>query len=1079
MFDHVSGFPGAKDRGPTALDRAGLVFIGGRYLQPSEFNELQTLLRHQIAAVGGMVAAEGDRQSGGDAVVEVDDPDTTATVRLAEGTVYVGGLLLPVPAKDIPNVPTSGDIAIGVFLERTFIDHEDDATLLGIDEGTASYNEPGAGREIQKLTWGLSTDTITGRFVQVYLMRNGTILNQDPPPALTGVLRQLSSYDFDSNGHYIVEGCRVVALGKLGADQVFSVSAGTANISGWKRIREAAIRLPVPEEPDLETIDAEPHTYVDSGDGTAIVSVNRAPIASVTSAIVTKEITESVVRGATPGGSDVLGQSSIVEILEVTQGGTTFDPGAYGLSGDSISWANAGDEPAQASTYSVRYLYFDAVTPIEVTPTTVKVGGGVAGRTLTLSYTSKLPRIDLIGLEQSGGAVYVKGISARRGALPAKPPSGILKLAEVRNDWINLPVVTNNGTRNYTYDQQLRLFSLLEKVVRQFDRSEQQRDVQSRAAVSREGIFTDLFVSSFYRDEGEPQTAAINRGVLQLAVDQVGIRRSSVSAMLDYVEEVILSQPLSSRPMKINPYANATTMPAELVLEPPTDFWTENVTNFIDGITTELTAAPGTPPGTTTFTQEVSEEVTEAKVLREIDIEFSIDGFAANETLESMTFDGVDILPDPAPVADLDGKISGTFTIPALVPTGARLVRADGLAGSFAEALFVGEGTIETEVMQRVTLVTRAAPPPIINNITNITNVTNVVRNSGGAGEGRGRDAVDPLAQTFSLTEGRHVAGFDFWVGAVGDDNKGVRVQLCTTLNGYPTNQVLAEVFVSMAGKQVGDLIEARFAFPIYLQPAVEFCFVIMTDDPDHAVMIARQGDVDPETGQLISQPAYAIGVMFSSSNRLTWNAHQFDDIKFRMIGARFDPLTKVEEIWKGTLPQFTDMVLRGSVERPSQNTNSRYELVRATGQVIPLAEGQTIEFNEILDEEITIRAVISGTETESPIVWPGTTLIVGKIRDQGQYISRVFPIDGQTEAQVVFAQKLPAGSSLTVDMDKADDNWQPLSVTTTRDLGDGWQEPIYKITPHDAPNGGRVRIVLNGSAGSRPSIAELRAFGV
>jgi len=1078
MVQHPSGIAGANDRFDPASAWTALVYLAGRYTQPSEFNELQSRLLHQIQGVGNLVAANGDRRSGGDIIVTPNDPATTATVQLADGMIYVGGLVMPVPARTFEDVPMTGDVSIGVRVQVDYLTHEQDETLLGIDEGTESFGEAGAVRETRRLFWSIDGDGMEGDFAQVYLMRDGAVIEQGPPPALTGVLQQISGYDFDSNGHYIVEGCNVVALGKSGAEQVYSIGAGIANIRGWKRIRESALRLSVPEDPELEAVDLEPHTYIDSGDGSAVISVHLPPIASVTAATVTKEITEVITRGAVPGGSDLLGNSSIVEILSAEQSSSTFAPATYSLEGNSISWANAGAEPAQASSYSVTYLYFDAVTPDEVTETTVKVSGGAVNKPVTITYQSKKPRIDAIGLDQAGAAVYVNGVSARKNAVAPKAPSDVLKLAEVHHDWQSAPLVINNGTKNYTYDEMHRFFELLETVVQQFDRSEQRRDIQSRDSVARDGIFTDLLQNDFYRDAGELQTAAINRGVLQLAVDGVDVQTVSGTHMLEWQEEVILFQRLSTRSLRINPYANFQTMPGAMRLQPASDFWTDHVTEFTSAITREFTAAPNQPPGQTTLTEEVRETVSAAATLREIDLDFTIEGFAANETLAALLFDGIDITPDPAPVADLNGEISGTLTIPALVPTGVRLVRAEGMADSFAEALFVGEGTIETEVMRRVNLVTRAAPPPVTNiNITNITNVTqnvtNVVTRTGGAA---GRD---PLAQTFSLFQGAHIAGVNVRIGELGDPNNGVRFQLCTVINGYPTNDIIAEDFLSMQGRQVGDVLQARWDVPVYLPPAREFCFVILTDDAEHALAIARMGDVDPATGQLVSAQPYTVGTLFSSANRTAWTAHQEEDLWFELIGARFDPVQKTVDLYTGTLSAFTDLLIRGAVELPTANTTFRYELVRESGQVIRIAPEQALEFDELIDEVVILRAVMTGTASESPILWSGTTLIAGRVRSSGDYITKAWPIRGLTRANALFAQLLPPGSSVTVEMDKSDGNWVPLSVVESSDLGGGWQEPLYEIAPHDATAGGRLKITLNGGPGARPSIADIRAYGI
>ena len=281
------------------------------------------------------------------------------------------------------------------------------------------------------------------------------------------------------------------------------------------------------------------------------------------SAIVVKRVTEVVVRGPVPGGLDALQNASVLEIETVTQGATTYLGTEYALSGGQISWAPAGAEPAASSTYSVTYLYNDAVVPDAVTDTTVSVTGGVNGEPVLISYTSKLPRIDLLCLDINGLPVYVKGLSARKGARAPIEPATLLKLAEIRNTWLTKPTVINDGVHNFTYAKMARYFGRLIAMLEQFDRSEAERDILAREPVAKNGIFTDTFLDDVYRDQGAAQTAAVNRGSLQLAIDPVLIQYAGTDwVTLDFTEEILVRQDLATSGMKINPYANFTQMPA-------------------------------------------------------------------------------------------------------------------------------------------------------------------------------------------------------------------------------------------------------------------------------------------------------------------------------------------------------------------------------------------------------------------------------------------------------------------------------------------------------------------------------------
>ena len=1091
-YEHESGITGAYDRTPSAPDeRTALVFVEDRYIQGAELNELQGLAGRRIQAIGNLVAGNGNRESGAEIKVALDidpeDPDvvpTTASIILQAGKIYVDGHVLSVPAAQFDNVVIAGDVFVGVRQVVTYVGHEEDGSLVGQQPGSEAEGEPGAYRTNRTLAWALLNDGGEGQFIQVYQVRDGTVVDQTAPPAFDGSLATSALYD-RARGSYIVSGCEVTALGDDGeGNQILSIAAGAANIQGWRRTRETAFTLFQPEDPDLELVSAETLSFADGGTGTAILTVGRPPISNLISAVVTKRVSENVTRGAVPNGLDTLQEGSIVRIESVTQGATTFDPATYTLQGDEISWAPVGDEPASGSSYVVTYLYFDQVAPDAFDATTVTLSGGVTGETVLLTYNSKIPRKDILVFDINGTPSVVEGVSARKGALPPKPPEGHLKLAEIHNTWDGAPVIVNNGTRVATYEEVRAHFSLVVKLADQLNRTILEQSVPDTAAVSADGIFTDDFRSDFYRDAGVVQSAAANQGVLQLPVYQTFLQTVGGLQMLDYTEQVIISQPLATGSMKVNPYANFNPMPGLLALNPNNDFWTATETQWTSAVTREFTAAPGQSPGRSTINEEVSQSTREAEFLRQIDIDFSIEGFAPNEQLEKLLFGGRDVTPAGPLVADANGEIAGTFQIPTRVPTGTHAIRAEGAAGGFAQASFVGSGQITVEVMRQVHLVTHSAPPPVINvinQITRVTNVTNVSNRNSGSNGGNGREGGmngDPLAWTFVPPNDCFMLGFDVEIAAVGSASNGLLCQLATTLNGYPTNEILADAFIPMAGVQPGDTVQPRWSIPHYLSASEKYCIVIMTDDPDHAVKIATLGEVVPETQQLVASQPYTNGDLFSGSNRTTWVAHPKSDLKIDIVAARFNPTEKTVQLFEGEVAAITDLVVRGTAELQSDKTRFRYELERANGDVIPLAPGQAIEFDEYVSETLILRAVLSGTEYLSPVLWPGTTIVGGQLQEQADYVSRHFTIDGAIGFREIFDRWQPAGATVSAFVDAGDDDWQPLVQESARAIGGGWTEPKLALAGFSAPNGGRVKITLNGTPAARPSIARLRAYG-
>lgn len=1093
--EHISGLPAVFDRTQSApADRTEVLFAEDRYIQGAELNEMAGLAGRRFQAIGDLIAGNGNRERGAELKVALDidpgDPDaapTTASLILQAGRIYIDGHVLSVSAAQFDEVAIAGDVIVGVRRVTTYVGHEEDPSLVGLQPGSEAEGEPGAYRVHKSLEWALLNEAGDGQFIQVYQVRDGTVVDQTAPPALDGTLGTAALYD-RARGPYIVHGCEVSAHGDDGnGNQILSIAAGAANIQGWRRTRETAFTLFFAEDPDLELVSAETTGFDDASSGTAVLTVARPPIDSVVSAVVTKRVSENVTRGPVPNGLDTLQNASIVRIESVTQNATTYDPATYTLSGDEISWAPAGDEPDAGSTYVVTYLYFDQVAPDAFDATAITLSGGVTGETVLLTYQSRIPRKDLICFDINGVPRVIKGVSARKGALPPKAPEGHLKIAEVHHGWDGAPEIVNNGTRVATYEEVWAYFNLVLKLADQLNRTILEQSVPDSAAVSADGLFTDDFRGDFFRDDGVVQSAAANQGVLQLPVYETFLQTVGGLEMLDYTEEVMISQPLATGSMKVNPYANFNPMPGLLALNPNNDFWTTTETQWTSSVTREFTAAPGQSPGRSTINEEVSQSTRAAELLRRIDVDFTIEGFAPNEELQKLLWGGRDVTPAGPLAADANGQISGTFQIPARVPTGTHAIRAEGTAGGFAQASFVGQGEITVEVMRQVHLVTRSAPPPVVNviqQITQVTNVTNVtsgqVQGVGGQ-ESSGREGgmnADPLAWTFVPPVDFFMLGFDMEIAAVGSASNGLLCQLATTLNGYPTNEVLADAFVPMAGVQAGDKVRPRWSIPRYLSASEKYCVVVMTDDPDHAVRIATLGEVVPETQQLVSSQPYTNGDLFSGSNRTTWVAHPKSDPMIDVIGARFNQSEKTVQLFEGPVEAITDLVVRGTAELQSDQTRFRYELERANGDIIPLAPGQSLEFDAYVSETLKLRAVFSGTRYLSPILWPGTTIICGQVQEQADYVSKHFAIDGAIGFRELFDRWQPAGSSVSAFVDAGDDNWQPLVQESARALGGGWTEPKFSLGGFSAPNGGRVKITLNGTPAARPSIARLRAYG-
>ncbi|KFL31739.1 virulence protein [Devosia riboflavina] len=1063
MFEHPSGLPYAYARHRGQRDVQGLVFHGKRpYLETTEFNDLQDVMRNRMERMGRLIAEDGDRYRGAAIIVDRD----AGTVTLTEGEIYVAGDLMPVGAAFIEDVAMIGSVSVGVRMHRTYVTAEDDPSLLGLVAGADSEGEEGAAREIAHITWALADDGGEGEFYQVYLLQDGTALDQTPPPLLEGYLQALQLYD-RPHGHYIVKGCRVSNLGVNAGQRTFSIEEGEANIWGRKVTRHASLRHNQPEVWDIGAVPGETHAY--AGGGSHTLTLALFPLNAVTSILLTKERTVNVTRGALTNGIDALPDDSVISISSVTQGGTTYtSPADYKRTGNGVDWAAAGAEPAIGSLYSVTYRYRASVVADATTPTTITVSGGVAGGDIIVAYTYKLPRIDVLGLLPSGASTYVKGISAR--ANPVRPlvPADVLPLCEIRNDWFNEPIIVtdkiNTGVIAPTWSEFWRYVGRIDDHDRLIQQNRRKLEIDQRDPAAKRGIFVDPFTDSSFRDAGIPQNGAVGNGILQLAIEPTFYDLALPGPItLDWVEEVIIDQPLVTGCVLINPYQNFTPLPGILTLSPAVDFWTVSSTVWADDQTLEFLRGVqnwgGPLTETTVRVDRASRDEAALPFLRERSVDFVVAGFYPTEELVSLTFDGVDILPAGLDPADEDGTVRGAFTIPAGITAGSKEVIAEGSV-TRAEGVFTGQGTLVVDVMRRTTTI----------------NTWTMPASTGGSETGaQGVRSGDPQAQIFVPPAVRQLVGVDFRLCAIGAEGNAILIHQTTVENGFPTNQVEAEALVSMVGAVVGWK-SARYSVPVTTYPDRDTAFVVKTDDGDHSVSIAALGGFDAERQQAVTAHPYPIGPRLDSVNARTWTAHQKEAQTFRVVAAYYPVTTKVVELDDVDLVACSDLQIRAVAELPSSACSVLFEVERANGTVYRLQPYQVLQLPEYLTETVSVRALLTGTHTLSPVLFGQVQVVAGSIESEALYVTTAFPIEDAIRVTTAVKAALPSGSAKTLRYQVDGGAWSTSAVTATELSPDPtWVEHEHKI---EGISGDlmRIEIKLTGGPAARPRAAD---FGI
>lgn len=1038
-----------------------ILFRDGYGTQASEINELESITAAHVRGIGDAIFSDGDIIK--DAQISVDA--SSGAVTAEAGQVYLAGTVYSVSASAF-TVPLQGTFSVGIRLKETIISEAEDAGLLNPAVGSRGQGEPGAWRRRVQAVWGYDRDGGIGSFYPIYTIDDGVVRAKETPPDLDSVTQGIARYDRDSTGGgtYVCSGMTVRAADDVGGAQIYTVAEGRCRVCGYGVELLTSRRLTYAAEPALRLIDTE--AIVADGTATQRITVAHPPIRSITALRVTLEKTETVVHGSYTGCADALAETSVRSIVSVVQGSTTYTEGTdFKRTGDTVDWSPSGAEPATGSTYTVIYTYIAKdVVPSDQDFDGFSVSGAVQGSDILVSYQQALPRIDRLCITSDGAFSWIQGVASETRAKAPAVPSTMLAIASVTQTWRTKDerVVTNDGVRVIAFSDLEALTSRVDYALQEIARQRLESDVATREAGARVGIFVDPLLDDSMRDQGLEQTAAVVNGFLTLPI------RASVSGVSSDVKlpaarssssSVVLEQPLMTGEMKINPYLAFAVMPGKATLTPAVDRWTVTNTTWTSPVTKEFYRtiyAPTHPQHGSTVTSSSSSTETAGvsssaiEYLRQISIAFTCEGFGSGGKLSRVTFDGIAVTPAESGItADVSGKLSGHFTIPANVPAGVKAVVFTGAGGSTAQTTFVGQGTLET---------------------TTLRTVQSVVNTY-----------IDPLAQTFVLEEARQLSGVDLFFTAKGQS--GVRIQIRETSGGYPTRSVLAEAIVPASSITAEAAVATRILFdaPVPLSASTEYALVILCDDADTAVAIAEMGKFDSAHQQWVSAQPYTVGVLLSSSNASTWTAHQTKDIAFRLLAADFVEGTNTVPLGSAEVGAdgVSDLMLLACSETPSAATHVEYELGLPSGAVMTVAEGQTVQLSEaVASGTLSVTAKLSGDTAGSPVLWPGTQVLMGMVQTSGTYYTRSIPATGAAKAVLIYDGYVPSGATVTPEIQVDSGEWMAMTTAGTTQEGNGYVE--FKFTT--ALSGAdlvKVRLTLTGNNTSRPLVYDIRLLAV
>lgn len=321
---------------------------------------------------------------------------------------------------------------------------------------------------------------------------------------------------------------------------------------------------------------------------------------------------------------------------------------------------------------------------------------------------------------------------------------------------------------------------------------------------------------------------------------------------------------------------------------------------------------------------------------------------------------------------------------------------------------------------------------------------------------------IDPLAQTFLLTEERYITGVDLFFGTKG--GPAVTVQIRDVVNGYPGTTVLASKVLESSMVQVSENGQAAtritFADPVLLQANVEYALVVLTGSSQYRLFVARMSAKDLVTGINVARQPYAVGVLFSSSNATAWTAHQEMDLKFRLYGAKFKKEGKLYFNPLQLSKPATQLILSTSQLVP-KGCNLQWQWSPDGKDWFPLADMDVTSLGKEA-ENIYIRALLAGQEKTSPVLQPNSTGAVAMAyKSEGTYLSKLINANSPFGKITVYVDfDTPTGTSQTVEYSVDDGKtWAAFGSEVSRRSLDTFTQYKYEKTLAAQADSVRIRI--------------------
>lgn len=1054
-----------------------LLAVAGRPYQSREVNEVQSLFFDHLERVARTKLKDGIVR-GCDLIY-----NGKTSVKITEGQLFIGGMILDCEETSL-TITGKGKEIIGAKITEEVITSLEDNELRDPAAGFNNFMNEGCDRLKSTVKFVINDPSA----LLIYSLIDGKIETQEEVvhDNFTDILARRT---FDESGNYKITGLDIISKNEGVLDTVnMSLEAGKAYIRGYEVTKPVSTVFQLRKSTGSSSIIGEPKVFTEGS--TFEFKLHSPYIKGITRIVVEERVTRQITRGHIQGGIDYLPMKPVMSVESVNGYTRGTD---WNLSQEGIDWSPSGREPSSGQSYTVTWTVSKSLTPSDYR---VSENGSISTITIlnssnlkpnsivSVDYEFYYARKDLVCLDSKGNIIITEGQpdTLLQVESPIQNDRNLLRLATVTlfpNSYKT--EVVDVSIQNTSMEDLKLMKDRINDIEYNLALSDLDREAIGKESASYlRGVLTDGFVGYSKVDTTHSQsdfsidfntrelTLPYTQTTRELVVASNSTTRKTRKFILNpYKEVVVISQPLASSTMLVNPYLSIPKSPT-MILTPSTDSWVEESVKTVDGGTTVNTTTSRTwwrergerwtqvekiewnnrmtktenSTTTSTKTSETKTSVQESDILymRPKTVSFYAENFIPFQNNLEGWFDGKKITLTPTlgtesgslggtVRAKADGTVSGTFQIPNKTLCGSREFQLFSTDENFiASAYYTANG--------RKRDITKTVYHTIKQTIHTDVYVRERPRIR------RERNDRDPLAQTFEFQTDRILTSIDLFFHTK-DPSLPIVVQVRNTVNGYPGTEVLAEKVINPSQINTSETasIATRVTFsdPVYCEANTPYCFVVITESKTPRLYIARLKESLIGTQTPVTTQPYIAGVLFSGSNTKTWTAHQDSDLKFNLLCAEFteDAVIQFNQLTGLSADRF---MFTADYFLP-KGTSIDWEYSLDGGAYQPVVDYSDKEFTKLV-ETINLRGRIKATKFVSPtLVQESFNYCSFKNKKKCIYITRnVYHKQGFNHIIQEIDYWAPSGSSILVKYatDTSGTDWKTLPTKSTEDLGDG-----------------------------------------